>query len=324
MIANLIKTILKMESDIIVCPVCNSLLHHERKISICENNHSFDHAKEGYLNLLLSNKKHSKNPGDSVEMITARRDFLASGAYEQLIPLLNSKTSKHLSDRDSCNVLDSGCGDGYFTRSIANFANKYRTSQQAMRNESEINYCDEMQVSAKKNHLCDSNSLNCYGVDISKPAIKVAAKMDNRTSYIIANAMLEMPFIDNSIDIILSILAPRNIEEFNRILTQDGMLLIGIPGEFHLMELRSLLMAENISFNEKSKNIVAKFAPKFTFKNIEEVNYKVTLSNEQLRNLIHMTPMYWKSTPSAINNALALESLTITVNFLLIELTKTH
>lgn len=280
-----------MKNKIIVCPVCNSLLHTKNKISICENNHSFDHAKEGYLNLLLSNKKHSKNPGDSVEMITARRDFLTSGAYEQLIPLLNSKISEYLSGRGSCNILDSGCGDGYFTRSIANFAGK-------------------------------SNKLTCYGIDISKPAIKIAAKMDNHASYIIANAMLEMPFIDNSIDIILSILAPRNIDEFNRILKQDGILLIGIPGEFHLMELRSLLMEENISFNEKSKNVIAKFAPKFTFKNIEEVNYKITLSNEQLRNLIHMTPMYWKSAPSAINNALALESLTITVNFLVIELTK--
>jgi len=278
---------LKMQNNCILCPVCNSILHSKNKISTCENNHSFDHAKEGYLNLLLSNKKHSKKPGDSVEMITARRDFLTSGVYDKLIPLLNTKISEHLSGKDSCNILDSGCGDGYFTRSIANFADNF-------------------------------NNLNCYGVDISKPAIKIAAKMDTNASYIISNAMQKMPFLDNSIDIILSILAPRNIEEFNRIITKDGILLIGIPGEFHLIELRSLLMKNNISFNKKSQNIIAKFAPKFTLKKSEEVNYKITLSNKQLRNLIHMTPMYWKSTPSAINNALALERLSITVNFSLL------
>jgi len=59
------------------CPVCGGLLqlNPSGKSYVCQNQHSFDLAKEGYLNLLPVQYKHSKEPGDSKQMMLARREF---------------------------------------------------------------------------------------------------------------------------------------------------------------------------------------------------------------------------------------------------------
>ncbi len=94
-------------SEIISCPVCSHLLIKEQNTYKCENNHTFDLAKEGYLNLLLNAKKTS---GDSKEMMAARRDFLAKGYYEKLSDRVNQRLKKsHLTDQA---ILDIGCGEG--------------------------------------------------------------------------------------------------------------------------------------------------------------------------------------------------------------------
>ena len=93
-------------SEIINCPVCSHLLIKEQNTYKCENNHTFDLAKEGYLNLLLNAKKTS---GDSKEMMAARRDFLAKGYYEKLSDRVNQRLKKsHLTDQA---ILDIGCGE---------------------------------------------------------------------------------------------------------------------------------------------------------------------------------------------------------------------
>ena len=38
--------------NILICPVCKNELFFENKTAKCENNHCFDLAKEGYVNLL--------------------------------------------------------------------------------------------------------------------------------------------------------------------------------------------------------------------------------------------------------------------------------
>ena len=58
------------------CPLCQQGLILTDKVFRCENNHCFDQAKEGYVNLLPVQHKHSKDPGDNKEMVNARRAFL--------------------------------------------------------------------------------------------------------------------------------------------------------------------------------------------------------------------------------------------------------
>jgi 23S rRNA (guanine745-N1)-methyltransferase len=68
----------------LICPLCRTPLTLENKSQRCANGHSFDIAKEGYVNLLLVQQKKSKEPGDNPEMVKARREFLQAGYYQPL------------------------------------------------------------------------------------------------------------------------------------------------------------------------------------------------------------------------------------------------
>ena len=90
----------------ILCPVCKKILNGSDKIYSCENRHSFDIAKEGYLNL---NLKNSQNTGDNTEMIRARKAFLEKGYYD----FLRQEINKYINENDG--LVDLACGEGYYT-----------------------------------------------------------------------------------------------------------------------------------------------------------------------------------------------------------------
>ena len=90
----------------IICPVCKKILSKQDKAYKCENRHSFDIAKEGYINLYLHK---SQKSGDNVDMIKARRDFLNKDYYRFLLDEVN----KQLDIDDS--IIDLACGEGYYT-----------------------------------------------------------------------------------------------------------------------------------------------------------------------------------------------------------------
>ncbi len=91
----------------ILCPVCKKRLIKYEGSFRCENRHTFDIAKEGYLNL---NLKSSQNTGDNPEMIKARRSFLEKGYYS----FLKDAVGDLLNEEDS--LVDLACGEGYYTR----------------------------------------------------------------------------------------------------------------------------------------------------------------------------------------------------------------
>lgn len=92
----------------IICPICKEELIKQEKMFKCINKHTFDIAKEGYLNLNHSTQK----GGDSIESISARKRFLEKDYYlflkEELIKLINEYKPN--------NLLDLACGEGYYTK----------------------------------------------------------------------------------------------------------------------------------------------------------------------------------------------------------------
>lgn len=97
------------------CPKCDEALHRYDKVLKCKNNHCFDIAKQGYINLFLKNKKDS---GDDAEMIKSRKKFLEKGYYEPLRNLLCSI----IKEIDNNVLVDAGCGEGYYTSAFSNVA----------------------------------------------------------------------------------------------------------------------------------------------------------------------------------------------------------
>ncbi|WP_119393238.1 putative RNA methyltransferase [Salinibius halmophilus] len=91
-----------------ICPHCQAPLQPSNSQWCCSNQHSFDVAKQGHINLLAVQQKRSKQPGDSKEMVAARRAWLAKGYYQ---PIANALSE--LIENNST-VLDAGCGEGYY------------------------------------------------------------------------------------------------------------------------------------------------------------------------------------------------------------------
>jgi 23S rRNA (guanine745-N1)-methyltransferase len=160
------------------------------------------------------------------------------------------------------------------------------------------------------------------GIDISKKAVQVASKRYKQASWLVANGMRSIPLADQSMDAVISILAPRNNEEFSRILKPDGVLLIGVPGPNHLAELRSQLQFTSGDFKEKGDEAVIKCAPQFIESDRQVLTYEQTLNQQQINDLIQMTPIFWRSSDEAKQKVMQLEELKVTISFTLLEMKK--
>ena len=96
------------------CPICRAPLTREEKTYTCPNRHCYDISKEGYVNLLPANRKHAKDPGDDKGMTDARNRFLEGGYYSPL----REQLCRLIVERRPETLLDSGCGEGYYTAGI--------------------------------------------------------------------------------------------------------------------------------------------------------------------------------------------------------------
>lgn len=184
------------------CPICHSPLTLTDKTFRCENNHCFDRAKEGYVNLLPVQFKHSKDPGDNKAMVMARRAYLEKSFYQPLIEALLALRDKYGNESDV--ILDAGCGEGYYTAQ----------------------------------HKQENNSV--YGVDIAKNAVKIAAKKHKSCNFSVAT-LSQLPFEDDFFNWIFSIYAPILETEFTRVLNANGYLVTVTPAEHHLIELKEMI-----------------------------------------------------------------------------------
>jgi 23S rRNA (guanine745-N1)-methyltransferase len=266
----------------LVCPYCQNLLvPTENKSFACELNHNFDLSKEGYLNLLPVNQKKSKAPGDNDMMIAARRAFLELGFYDPLIDgIIN--TIKHEVDIDKNNftALDLGCGEGYY-------------SEKALNN-----------ISA--------NNIKIIGTDISKYAIKLAAKKYKNNFYFVSS-VFNLPIANNSIDLLLSIFAPIEALEFKRVLAKNGHIIIVNPGKNHLKELAEVIYD---NFKEHENNVDTKMLPAFKHQVTKQVSFKIDIkNNEQLLMLLKMTPYYWHTSKERLEKLTNYNSISITCDF---------
>ena len=261
------------------------------------------------MNLLLSHQRKSKNPGDDKAMIQARRRFFDSGAFDPLAKLIQHSTS-HV---PHSTILDCGCGEGHFLGTLSGSVGDLRGRHSpALPTTSKPIGRASLSERAEK----------FFGVDVSKEAIRCAAKRYKEATWIVANGMRELPFADESMDVILSVLAPRNIEEFSRILKPDGQLILGVPGPNHLIELRSQLTNHAGDFEEKADEAAKKCAPQFEETNRESLRFPQLVNCEQIADLIQMTPIFWNSSPEAKEKVRQLDELTVTVSFVLLSLTK--
>jgi 23S rRNA (guanine745-N1)-methyltransferase len=301
-----------MNRSILICPVCRTPLLREGKSYICGNRHSYDISKEGYVNLLLANQKQSREPGDSKEMLDARKSFLNKGYYKPLarsvtsliikfkkkshtipqegkLPFCVRRDIKELSSRRSADfiILDAGCGEGYYTDYIS-----------------------------RNNYITDPTAI--YGIDISRDGIKSASKRNNHINFAVAG-IYNLPVLESSVDALLNIFAPFDALEFSRVLKDNGFIISVTPGAYHLYEFKKHLY-DDVYLNDEVFELPDTFHTAVTLR----VKFELNIHNkEDITDLLKMTPYYHKSSPERIESFLQnINELKTTADFLIRVITK--
>lgn len=197
----------------LICPVCSEELIKKEKSFVCSNSHSFDIAKQGYVNLLTSSHKDGSLIGDNKDMAVSRSSFLNKGYFDSLCLALCEFINQNKTT-EAPTVCDICCGEGYYTSFV------------------------------KKNTNSD-----IYAFDISKEMVKLAGKRKDTANFFVAN-ISKIPLKSSSFDFALHLFAPFHESEFARIIKDDGYVLSVIPGEKHLFELKQVLY-ENPYLNDE-------------------------------------------------------------------------
>ena len=252
-----------------ICPTCSAPLEQKANTQSCINAHSFDVAKEGYVNLLLAQHKNSKAPGDNKQMVAGRRAFLESGLYQPLAQTLCGMFKLHLTSPpkgQSLNLFDAGCGEGYYLNWLA----EHLDLQDSEQNDIQINYA---------------------GVDISKFTIQKAAKKYAEHQFAVASTFY-LPLPENSQDGVLQIFAPSSEQEIYRVLKTSGIWITVNPASEHLQQFKLALYDSPTQHQAKISEPEG-----FVLKQQFNLNFDVQLADEtQAENLLMMTPYYWSAT----------------------------
>ena len=283
-----------MTASILLCPVCKESLqaNESNKSLSCVNNHSFDRARQGYLNLLLAHKKKSKNPGDSQEMVIARQAFLNTDFYRPISDSLNQIIiDLTLKLEQPIQVLDIGCGEGYYSQRMHH---------------------------SLSDHQIDHK---LFGLDISKDAVIAAAKRakadaheaakDMTNEWLVASA-IDIPLREKSIDIATCLFTRLMPESYHKVIKQDGYFICVNTGEKHLIELREKL------YNQITKvefDPIKNMGDDFELVDHQQVSYQNTLSSQQqVQDLLLMTPHNWRTKADKKESLASLEALTVTID----------
>ncbi|GAA6186680.1 putative RNA methyltransferase [Aliiglaciecola sp. NS0011-25] len=253
-----------------ICPACRLPLSLESGTWRCEAKHSYDRAKEGYVNLQLAQERSSKAPGDNKDMILARREFLQQGFYDPLIARIADLIQAQCLSPE-IHLFDAGCGEGYYLEQI------------------------RRQLESAK-HQCIA-----AGCDISKVAIQRAAKTHKACQFAVASTF-KIPVGSESLDVVIQVFAPSSEKEVARILKPNGLWILVNPGPKHLQQLK-----ESIYDVSKPHTLTQVDTNNFTVQSRESLGFDLSFSQpEQRLALLKMTPYFWHT--SEQNKAQFLQS----------------
>ena len=211
--------------------------------------------------------------GDDAALIAARTAFLTAGHYAPLAARVTELLTAHA---PSGLVADAGCGEGYYTRKMA------------------------------------ESGLHVLGFDLSKRGIRTAARgARTQPDCLFAVAgIYTLPVADASLDAVVSLFAPIAEAEFLRVLKPGGVLLTVGAGAEHLFALKRVL------YDTPTHNEVRADAPTaMTEEHRERLTYQMELSNADVQNLFAMTPYFYRTSREGHARLAACEHLSCEADF---------
>lgn len=261
--------------SVLICPHCGGYLSKSGNTLRCPAGHCFDCSAEGYVNLLPANRKHSRQPGDSPEMVHARSLFLSKGYYAPLRDRICGAAEKIAGGNPSPVILDCGCGEGYYTEGL----------------------CLRLP------------GASVFGVDLSKAAVKKAARRAAGARFVVAS-VYRLPVADSCVDILTDVFAPIAAGEYLRVLKPGGRMIYVVPGENHLWQMKQILY-ENPYPNTPGRTEY----PGFSYEDILRVSDRICVGGADLPALFSMTPYLWRTPKAGMERLLQTESLQTQIEF---------
>ena len=246
------------------CPHCSDRLAAAGGSLRCPAGHSFDIARQGYVSLLQPGTQGSA--GDTAAMVRARRDFLATGHFAPIAAALAAAAATDLapSTGPGC-VVDVGAGTGYYLAAVL----------------------DRLPGAAG------------LALDMSKYALRQAARAHARIGAASCDAWRLLPVADAVADVVMNVFAPRHGAELRRILRPDGRLLVITPAGEHLAELTGPLRLLSID-ERKRERLDDKLGPHFDLVSESEHRGVMALSHHEVAALAAMGPSAWHAEEGAI------------------------
>ena len=234
------------------CPICQENLTLVESSLKCNNRHSFDLAKFGYVNLAPQIKQSANYDKENFQN---RQQILEAGFYQAILEVVSDLLSN---SKNAKTILDIGCGEGFYSRKL------------------------------QESH----SEKTFYAFDISKDSVQIAAKSEpNWAVNWFVGDLARLPIKDASMDILLDIFSPANYGEFRRVLSKDGILIKVIPTENHLKEIRQKVQDQLTNKDYSNQDIKNHFQEHFTILSSQTASLTKTITADQLQALLSMTPL---------------------------------
>lgn len=244
------------------CPICQENLTLLESSLKCNNRHSFDLAKFGYVNLAPQIKQSANYDKENFQN---RQQILEAGFYQAILEAVSDLLA---SSKTATTILDIGCGEGFYSRKL------------------------------QERHP----DKTFYAFDISKDSVQIAAKSEpNWAVNWFVGDLARLPIKDASMDILLDIFSPANYGEFRRVLSKDGILIKVIPTKNHLKEIRQKVQDQLTNKDYSNQDIKNHFQNNFTILSSKTTSLTKPITAEQLQALLSMTPLLFHIDQSKID-----------------------
>ena len=244
------------------CPICQENLTLVESSLKCNNRHSFDLAKFGYVNLAPQIKQSANYDKENFQN---RQQILEAGFYQAILEVVSDLLSN---SKNAKTILDIGCGEGFYSRKL------------------------------QESH----SDKTFYAFDISKDSVQIAAKSEpNWAVNWFVGDLARLPIKDASMDILLDIFSPANYGEFKRVLKENGLLIKVIPTENHLKEIRQKVQDQLTNKDYSNQDIKDHFQNNFTILSSKTASLTKPITAEQLQALLSMTPLLFHVDQSKID-----------------------
>jgi 23S rRNA (guanine745-N1)-methyltransferase len=243
------------------CPVCAGELHLDGSQLECARKHSFDVARQTYVNLTVG--RAGPSTGDTSAMVAARDSFLSRGHYRPLAEAVRAIATRHDPGAPGL-VVDLAGGTGYYLSGV-------------------------LDALSHRHGVC---------VDLSVPALRRAAQAHPRAAAVGADVWQRLPLAARSAALVLNIFGPRNAAETGRILVPDGTLIMAVPGPAHLHELQRSL--GTIGIDQRKPERISNAYHDYDQSDVTAVDYQIAVDHADLVTLVSMGPSARHIAPEAI------------------------